>query len=78
MRERILDTALRLFRTFRDQKHHYAGYCPRLRHLQKTVYEHFSDKREELVEEVTRFMISAHGHNLEVCNANGKDAMRPN
>lgn len=74
MRERILDTALRLFRTFGIKSITMQDIARDCGISKKTVYEYFADK-QELVEEVTRFMISAHGNNLEVCSTNGKDAI---
>ncbi|MRG46587.1 TetR family transcriptional regulator [Chitinophaga sp. SYP-B3965] len=74
MRERILDTALRLFRTFGIKSITMQDIARDCGISKKTVYEYFADK-QELVDEVTTFMISAHGHNLEVCSANGKDAI---
>lgn len=74
MRERVLDTALRLFRTFGIKSITMQDIARDCGISKKTVYEYFADK-QELVEEVTRFMISAHGNNLEVCSANGKDAI---
>jgi len=74
MRERILDTALRLFRTFGIKSITMQDIARDCGISKKTVYESFADK-QELVEEVTRFMIAAHGNNLEVCSANGKDAI---
>lgn len=74
MRERILDTALRLFRTFGIKSITMQDIARDCGISKKTVYEYFADK-QQLVEEVTTFMITAHGSNMEVCSANGKDAI---
>lgn len=74
MRERILDTALRLFRTFGIKSITMQDIARDCGISKKTVYEYFADK-QQLIEEVTIFMISAHGTNMEVCSVNGKDAI---
>lgn len=74
MRERILDTALRLFRTFGIKSITMQDIARDCGISKKTVYEYFVDK-QQLVEEVTVFMVSSHGANMEVCSLNGKDAI---
>lgn len=74
MRDRILETALRLCKTFGVKSITMQDIARECGISKKTVYEHFSDKNE-LIDEVTAFMTGSYRDQLGVCHNTGKDAI---
>ncbi len=74
MRDRILDTALRLCKTFGVKSITMQDIAKECGISKKTVYEHFSDKND-LIDEVTAFMTGAYRDQLVECHAAGRDAI---
>lgn len=74
MKERILETALRLFSTYGIKSITMQDIARECGISKKTVYEHFSDKTD-LVDAVVAFMTGTHCHKLEECTSSGRDAI---
>lgn len=74
MKERILETALRLFSTYGIKSITMQDIARECGISKKTVYEHFSDKTD-LVDEVVTFMTETHCNKLEECISSGRDAI---
>ncbi len=74
MKERILETALRLFSTYGIKSITMQDVARECGISKKTVYEHFSDKTD-LVDAVVAFMTETHCHKLEECTSSGRDAI---
>lgn len=64
VKDRILETALRMFRMYGIKSVTMFDISRESGVSKKTVYEHFRDK-EELVQEGMRFMLNGHGQHLE-------------
>lgn len=74
MRERILETALKLCRTFGIKSITMQDIARECGISKKTVYEHFQDKTE-LINEVVAFMTQAYCRQLAGCAATGANAV---
>lgn len=74
MRDRILETALRLFSTFGIKSISMQDIARECGISKKTVYEHFADKAE-LVDEVVTFMTRSYCSRLDACTSAGRDAI---
>lgn len=74
MRERILETALKLCRTFGIKSITMQDIARECGISKKTVYEHFQDKTE-LVNEVVAFMTGSYCRQLAECSAQGVNAV---
>jgi AcrR family transcriptional regulator len=73
-RERILDTALRMFKMYGIKSVTMFDISREGGVSKKTVYEHFKDK-EELVKEGMRFMLNNHEQHLEDFRQQSADAI---
>ncbi|RPD38460.1 TetR/AcrR family transcriptional regulator [Chitinophaga barathri] len=74
MRERVLETALRLCRTFGIKSITMQDIARECGISKKTVYEHFADKTE-LVNEVVAFMTNTYCRQLAECATAGANAI---
>lgn len=74
MRERILETALRLCRTFGIKSITMQDIARECGISKKTVYEHFADKTE-LINEVVAFMTNTYCQQLTSCSAAAANAI---
>ncbi|WP_109695738.1 TetR/AcrR family transcriptional regulator [Chitinophaga deserti] len=74
MRDRILETALRLCKTYGVKSITMQDIAKECGISKKTVYEHFSDKNE-LIDEVTNFMTGTYCNQLADCQDAGRDAI---
>ncbi|MGE7773244.1 TetR/AcrR family transcriptional regulator [Chitinophaga sp. NPDC101104] len=74
MRDRILETTLRLCKTFGVKSITMQDIARECGISKKTVYEHFSDKNE-LIDEVTGYMTDTYRDRLAECHNAGKNAI---
>lgn len=74
MRERVLETSLRLFGTYGIKSITMQDIARECGISKKTVYEYFADKTE-LVEAFTEFLINSQCSNLENSHTKGRDAI---
>ncbi|GEP95062.1 TetR/AcrR family transcriptional regulator [Chitinophaga cymbidii] len=74
MRDRILETALRLFRTYGIKSITMQDIARECGISKKTVYEHFADK-SELVDSFTEFLTNTHCTSMKTACAEGHDAV---
>lgn len=74
MRDRILETALRLFRTYGIKSITMQDIARECGISKKTVYEHFADK-SELVDSFTEFLTNTHCTRMKAACAEGHDAV---
>lgn len=74
MRDRILETTLRLCKTFGMKSITMQDIARECGISKKTVYEHFSDKTE-LIDEVTAYMTGTYIDQLTECHIAGRDAI---
>ncbi|WP_341833962.1 TetR/AcrR family transcriptional regulator [Chitinophaga pollutisoli] len=74
MRDRILETALRLCKTFGVKSITMQDIARECGISKKTVYEHFADKND-LIDEVTAYMTGTYVDRLSECHAAGRDAI---
>ncbi|PUZ26686.1 transcriptional regulator, TetR family [Chitinophaga costaii] len=74
VRERILDTALRLFRTYGMKSVTMFDISRECGISKKTVYEHFTDK-DALINESIDFLLHQRGSQLTHCSETGANAI---
>lgn len=74
MRDRILETALRLFRTYGIKSITMQDIARECGISKKTVYEHFADK-SELVDSFTEFLTNTHCMSMKAACTEGRDAI---
>jgi TetR/AcrR family transcriptional regulator, cholesterol catabolism regulator len=74
VREKILETALRMFRTYGIKSVTMSGIALESGVSKKTVYEHFKDK-EELITEAIRFVLDMHQQNFTDFREQSPDAI---